>query len=332
MNEKHGILDALRVMTMTPHIVAYLKLNDPKALEQAERAVSKTEKTAHELEQMTQELMFDNPSESSPDLESFDWILINTSGGKDSQTMMRHAVSACKRAGVNPARIVAVHADLGRIEWPGCPELAREQALLNGITRFEVVKRTGGDLLEYVRRRGKWPSSQQRYCTSDFKRGPIRRVMTMLTAERYPVNRLRSGAEVRILNCMGMRAQESPARAKKSPFELDLAASNGKRAVWNWLPIHRWTVEEVWADIRQSGIPHHPAYDLGMPRLSCCFCIFAPKAALMVAGKHRPELLAEYVQTERDINHRFRVDVSLADIQAAVISGAAVEPVTDWKM
>ena len=37
-----------------------------------------------------------------------------------------------------------------------------------------------------------------------------------------------------------------------------------------------WKVEDVWARIKASGVEHHKAYDLGMSRLSCCFCVFAP--------------------------------------------------------
>jgi 3'-phosphoadenosine 5'-phosphosulfate sulfotransferase (PAPS reductase)/FAD synthetase len=269
-----------------------------------------------------------------PDLRSFDWILLNTSSGKDSQTMMRYVTRACREANVDPGRIVAAHADLGEMEWPGCPELAAKQSELNGIWRFEITKRTGCDLLEYARRRGKWPSPQQRWCTSDFKRGPIRRVMTTLATEMREWEEQayrRMSRPVRILNCMGMRAQESPARAKKQPYEFDKSASNGRREVWNWLPIHQWPVEEVWSDIRASGVPHHEAYDFGMPRLSCCFCIFAPKAALILAGKHRPDLLAKYVEVEREIKHTFKKDLSLVQIQEAVLAGESVE-VADWKM
>ncbi len=260
-----------------------------------------------------------------PDLRSFDWIMLNTSSGKDSQTTMRYVVHHAQEAGIDLKRIVAVHADLGDMEWPGCPQLAGKQSEHYGL-RFEVVKRNGGDLLEYARRRGKWPSPKQRWCTSDFKRGPIRRVMTMLTTELY------TGQRVRILNCMGMRAQESPARAKLQPLALDARASNGKREVWNWLPIHPWPVEEVWSDIRKSEVPHHEAYDHGMPRLSCCFCIFAPPEALKLAGKLRPELLDRYVQVEREINHTFKPKLSLVQIQQAVLAGEQIGPVSDWRM
>jgi len=264
-------------------------------------------------------------SEMIPDLCSFDWILVNTSSGKDSQTILRYVVQHCKEAGVEAGRLVAVHADLGKIEWPGCPELAGKQAEHYGLS-LEVVKRIGGDLLESVRRRGKWPSSKQRYCTSDFKRGPILRVMTKLTTE------LGGNRPIRILNCMGMRAEESPARAKKLPYQLNQRASNGRREVWDWLAIHQWPVEEVWSDIRKSGVPHHYAYDVGMPRLSCSFCIFAPVAALKLAGKQRPDLLEEYVQVERETGHTFKVGLSLADIQKAILADEQIGPVTDWRM
>jgi len=82
------------------------------------------------------------------------------------------------------------------------------------------------------------------------------------------------------------------------PFGNDPRSSNGRRTVDVWLPIHSWTADQVWQRIHASGVRHHPAYDLGMPRLSCCFCIFSPRSALLLAGKHNPQLLAEYVAVE----------------------------------
>src|SRR5205823_14965590 len=139
-----------------------------------------------------------------------------------------------------------------------------------------------------------------------------------------------SNPPVRILNCMGLRAEESPARAKKKPFDRDERASNGKRVVDVWLPIHSWTTAQVWQRIRASGVRYHPAYDLGMPRLSCCFCIFSPRAALLLAGKHNPELLAEYVAVEKQIGHRFRQELPLASVQQALARGERPGVVPDW--
>jgi 3'-phosphoadenosine 5'-phosphosulfate sulfotransferase (PAPS reductase)/FAD synthetase len=100
----------------------------------------------------------------------------------------------------------------------------------------------------------------------------------------------------------------------------------------DWLPLHAWTVDEVWRRIRASGVRHLPAYDLGMPRLSCCFCIFSPRAALLLAGKHNPALLAEYVAVERAIGHSFRKELPLAAVQEALARGEEPGPLQDWTM
>lgn len=248
-----------------------------------------------------------------PDLHSYHLVVANSSGGKDSQTMLRQLVGIAVRQGYDHRRIVVVHANLGEAEWPGTQEITERQALAYGL-RFIATKRRIGTLLEHIEARGMWPSPTNRYCTSDHKRDQISRVITQLHRE--------SGQRTfRVLNCMGLRAQESPARAKKPVMERNARVSTRTRTVDNWLPIHDWTEEQVWASIRASGVAHHYAYDLGMPRLSCVFCIFAPRPALVLAGKHNPDLLKRYVQLERRMGHTFRVDLTMADVKAAVDAG-----------
>lgn len=265
-------------------------------------------------------------------LSGYDLIVVNSSAGKDSQAMLDVVFWAAVAEGVVD-RMVVVHCDLGRVEWQGTRELAEAQAKHYGI-RFEVVSRPQGDLLTHVEQRGMWPSSTARYCTSDHKRGQVHRVLTQLVRESGI-----TGRPVQVLNCMGIRAAESPARAKKVPLQVDAVASNGKRTVTQWFPIFDWSVSQVWERIRQSKVPHHYAYDLGMPRLSCAFCIFAPKAALVLAGKHNRELLAEYVGVEQRIGHTFRVDTSLVQIAALVdaadpapVGGGAAAQIESWCM
>ena len=256
------------------------------------------------------------------------WWILNTSGGKDSQTAMRRAVEVADRNGVDRSRLVAVHADLGRMEWPGAKELAADHARRYGL-RFIATKARNKDgdeptLLEAIEKRGMWPGSDTRYCTSDFKRGPIRRVITMLQRE--------AGHYCTVLNVMGMRADESPKRSKMLPYFRDDKASSSNRGVYVWLPIHGWTARQVWGDIRRSGVPYHPVYDLGMPRLSCKFCVFAPFAALVVAGRQDVGLLREYVGVERRTGHTFRNGFSLESVLRAVEADADVGQVEDWAM
>jgi 3'-phosphoadenosine 5'-phosphosulfate sulfotransferase (PAPS reductase)/FAD synthetase len=153
-------------------------------------------------------------------------------------------------------------------------------------------------------------------------------VMTLLAAEyRAKADKTKPKRACRILNTMGFRAEESPGRKKRcaTPISIDKKASNGRREVTVWYPIHDWTEDAVWARIRASGAPYHHAYDLGMRRLSCCFCIFAPEHALMIAGHHNRELLSEYVRIEKKIGHAFRGSKTkkfhLAVIQDRLVAG-----------
>src|SRR5580658_9001304 len=96
-------------------------------------------------EQLTLGLLAEPPPVN---LRDYDIVLINTSAGKDSQAMLDYIVEQARAEDVMD-RLVAVHADLGRIEWKGTRELAEAQAMHYGI-RFEVVKKNGGDLLEHI--------------------------------------------------------------------------------------------------------------------------------------------------------------------------------------
>ncbi len=268
-----------------------------------------------------------------PQLADYDYVVVNTSSGKDSQTILLQTVTKAQREGFPKDHILCAHADLGRMEWPGTVELARQQAQIHGVS-FTAIARPQGDLLTHIRERGMWPSSKARYCTSDHKRGQIRKVFTQAVSRIQA--RWRSEGkpqrQVRILNIMGMRAEESPARAKLQPFAHDAAASNGKRHVDTWLAIHDWKLPDVWKSIKASNVPFHKAYSLGMPRLSCVFCIFSPPAALMIAGRHNPELLADYVAAETAMGHTFRKDFPIASVQQAIARGEDWGAASDWVM
>lgn len=250
------------------------------------------------------------------DLRAYDIILVNTSAGKDSLAMLDYVHALAQEQGVED-RIQAVHCDLGRVEWEGTRDLASKQAARYNVP-LHVISRDQ-DLLAQVEQRGLWPSSTARYCTSDHKRDQVTKLITKLTNARIAA--IHAAGPVRILNCMGLRADESPARAKKLAFERNKRASNSKRAVDNWLPIHEWTEAQVWSLIHAKSLPYHYAYDLGMPRLSCVFCIFAPQEALALAGYHNRALLDQYVAVESRINHQFQHGKPLVQIQAKLDAG-----------
>jgi hypothetical protein len=96
---------------------------------------------------------------ATPDLATYDVILVSSSGGKDSQAMLDEVCTLASAAGVLH-RVTVLHCALGYVEWPGTSELARTQAEYYGV-RFEERHREQGLLLDQVRRRGRWPSSFQ---------------------------------------------------------------------------------------------------------------------------------------------------------------------------
>jgi integrase len=108
-----------------------------------------------------------------PELASYDVILVNISGGKDSQAALDETVRAAGAAGVRD-RIVTVFCDLGaEDEWPGTRELAAEHAAFYQL-RHEVVcrevanaegERVQQTLSEHIEQRGMWPDAARRYCT-----------------------------------------------------------------------------------------------------------------------------------------------------------------------
>lgn len=260
-------------------------------------------------------------------LNSFRWIVVNSSGGKDSQTALRVVWAECSRQGVPLDRVVVSHQCLGRMEWQGTLDLVKRQAdhyCLNlHVERYRDRHGDNPTLLDYVRQRRKWPSSTTRFCTSEFKRSPGGRVLTKLSRI----------AEGDILNVYGFRAEESPARGKKRTYVRNARWSSRRRKVMDWLPIHDWTEAQVWQSIRESGVPFHPAYELGMPRLSCVFCIFAPRPALIIAGRANPDLLDEYCELETEIGHTFRQGLSINSIRDAIRDGEQLQAMSGaWNM
>ena len=258
----------------------------------------------------------------APDLRCYDIILVNSSAGKDSQASLDVVVAAARQARVLD-RVVVVHADLGEAEWDGVPELAAEHAAHYGL-RFELARRERDGalytILDHVQNRGLWPSASQRWCTSDFKRGPIRKVMTKLVAELRDGGQI-TGRPVHLLNVMGLRAEESSARARRLAYSPNTSASNGRRRVDDWYPIHHWTISQVWERIRAAGTRPHRAYVEGMSRLSCRFCVLASRADLVCSARLNPTLARRYADVEAETGHRFRADLSMAEIIAESQAG-----------
>jgi 3'-phosphoadenosine 5'-phosphosulfate sulfotransferase (PAPS reductase)/FAD synthetase len=144
--------------------------------------------------------------------------------------------------------------------------------------------------------------------------------MTKLVAELRDSDQV-VGRPVHLLNVMGLRAEESSARARRQPYAPNPSASNGRRRVDDWYPIHELSTTQVWQRVRSAGTRPHPAYLEGMSRLSCRFCVLASRADLVCSARLNPELARRYAAVETQTGHRFRADLSMADIIAEAAAG-----------
>ena len=221
---------------------------------------------------------------------------ISHSGGKDSQTTFLEIAKRVPRQ-----QIVVLHAHLPEVVWAGEQDHIRNTI---GDTQF-IVCQAVKTFFEMVNHRQMFPSPANRQCTSDLKRDPANKAIR---------HDLKAKGKKLAVSCMGIRAQESPGRAKQTPFRVHKRLSVAGREVYEMLPIHDYLLEDVWATIEDAGQQPHWAYIKGMERLSCCFCIMASVNDLRTAARLNPNLYARYVAKEKELNFTVRANAGLEEV------------------
>ncbi len=214
--------------------------------------------------------------------------------------------------------VCMLHAELHGADWKQTPAYVREFAERKGVPLYVVSAHT--DLIDRIwqryhqnKDRPPWPSSKIRYCTSYGKRDPI---------SKFLRNHFASGD---VICAIGLRSSESHARAKRPTFQLrkDSSAPTKGRFVYDWLPIHDWTTEQVWQTIREHGDIAHPAYKLpggaANERLSCALCILASVNDLINGAVHNPDIYREYCRIEAVTGYSFRQGLWLSDLKPELL-------------
>ena len=221
-------------------------------------------------------------------------LVINFSGGKDSCAMLCYL---CEKYA--HLKKFVIFADTGW-EHEGAEEWCRKICSMFGLP-LHVCRNPNKTFLQMVERRKMFPSPSTRQCTSDLKRNPI----ATWTGRnvKHPV----------IINCMGLRAEESPSRKKKKMLTRNKSQSNGKRTIWDYLPIHKWTEQEVYAYLEKHSIPLHPVYSY-LKRFSCQVCIYNSITDLQAIKKHNPKAIETISALEQKINFSMRPDGFLKDL------------------
>ena len=226
-------------------------------------------------------------------------FVVNFSGGKDSMRMLGRVRELYPN---HPIFVVMADTGFEHVRPISAEDWSREQ-----VARFalplSVVRNPNKTYLQMVERRGMFPSSTTRQCTSDLKRGPIEKFVRALSQKV-------------IVNCTGIRSEESSQRSKQIPWKANKSLSVAGRTVWDWMPLFDETLEEVLSWHWQSGTPLHPIYvpefhrdgTTGgyLKRFSCRLCIFATTADLVAIEQSDPEAFELVSSLEQRIGFTMR--------------------------
>lgn len=210
-------------------------------------------------------------------------FVVNHSGGKDSQAMYAFLRDVLL---VPQDQMVVVHAELPEMDWPGTCRFIR-----NNTSHELNVVRARKTFREMVIHRGKFPDQSCRQCTSDLKRGPIEVFIRALSKER---------GQLLVVNCMGLRADESTARSKKKPWKKNKSLSRAGRTVMDWLPIFRFNTPKVFETIHNAGQKAFWIYYKGMTRKSCVICVMQSKNDTCIAAQLMPGNAKHWLNMEKE--------------------------------
>jgi 3'-phosphoadenosine 5'-phosphosulfate sulfotransferase (PAPS reductase)/FAD synthetase len=224
-------------------------------------------------------------------------IIINFSGGKDSCAMLAYL---CEQ--YPDVKKHVVFANTGW-EHDGVEDWCKQIVAMFGLP-LHIVRNKNKTFLTMAEKRGKFPGMKQRQCTSDLKRDPI--VSWIKNNVKDPV----------IVNCMGIRSEESTGRAKQKKLKRNTRETNSKRVVWDWQPIKDWTENQVFDYLKTKGIPLHPVYNY-LRRFSCRMCIYMTDHDINQVAKFDPAAIDIISGIEEKIGFSFLQRGFLKDLVKA---------------
>ena len=209
-------------------------------------------------------------------------ILVQFSGGKDSQACLIKAVNDYGKDKVN-----AVFCDTG---WEHTYTYVHIESvcLQLGVELITLKSQKYTDFVDMAIKKTRFPSSQRRFCTSELKVIPM-------------IDYILSQDDSFII-IQGIRAKESKARAGydvecsyfKEYFNDEVKGLYHKKAVLEWCkthdasvlrPIFHWSAQRVIDYILTNGQRPNPLYERGFARVGCFPCVMCRKREIQLISK-----------------------------------------------
>ena len=147
---------------------------------------------------------------------------------------------------------------------------------------IEACEATGIPFLDACLWKGFFPGRMRQFCTEELKTVPITEQVVLPMLKRGPV-----------LQWIGIRSDESEARAKQPRYNRHESGSV------LWRPIFGWAVERVWQQHARHALLPNPLYALGASRVGCWACINCRKEEVRLIADLTPEHIARMREWER---------------------------------
>ena len=223
-------------------------------------------------------------------------FVVNHSGGKDSTRMLGFVRNKFRDS---PTHVVMADTGFEHQRPISAADFARHRCAEFGLN-LTVVRNPKRTYLEMVERRGMFPS---------------------------PEKFIRTLPHKVIVNCIGIRAEESHSRSRLAPLAMNASLTTREGTVYNWLPIFDQSLADVLAWHWVNAVRLHPVYvpeyhkdgTTGgyLRRLSCRVCIFSTDADLRAIYENDRVAFEQVSHLETKLGYTMRPGASLVQIVSA---------------
>lgn len=233
-------------------------------------------------------------------------VVVAFSGGKDSLASL---IWSIKEFGIN--NVETVFCDTGwehELTYKHIDEVVEKSGV-----KLTIIKSKKYDgFVDLAKKKGRFPSSQARFCTEELKTKPM-------------IDFILSQTE-NLLIVQGIRKDESRARSKMMEmcrfFKYFFEPYNDsgkmftyrKKDVIEWLksytddilrPAFHWTAQQTIDYILQNGYSPNPLYYKGFSRVGCFPCIMCRLSEVKQMTKTAPDYVDRLINAENEVGRTF---------------------------